>query len=80
VRGSYGRVVEVDLGENYRVRFGHLNDISVVQGEALKAGDTVGTVGASGRPATGPHLHFEVLKDGKHIDPEAVAGLVLFGG
>jgi murein DD-endopeptidase MepM/ murein hydrolase activator NlpD/beta-lactamase regulating signal transducer with metallopeptidase domain len=78
-RGNYGNVVEVEFDENYRARFGHLNEISVEQGEALDAGDVVGTVGSSGRDG-GAHLHFEIYRNGRSDDPRKVQGLTLITG
>ena len=79
VSGGYGRVVEVALDDDHRLRFGHLKDIAVVQGEALKAGDIVGTVGSSGRSSE-PHLHLEILRNGTALDPLRVQGLTLTAG
>jgi murein DD-endopeptidase MepM/ murein hydrolase activator NlpD len=76
VRGSYGRVVELDLGDGVAMRFGHLNAITVKAGAEVKAGDKIGTMGSTGR-STGPHLHFEYLRDGKNYDPQLVENLVL---
>jgi hypothetical protein len=79
VRGGYGRVVEVALDDNHKIHFSHLNEVAVVQGEALKAGDIVGTVGSTGR-SSGPHLHLEFYRDGRAHDPATVQGLKLTAG
>jgi murein DD-endopeptidase MepM/ murein hydrolase activator NlpD len=76
VRGTYGRVVEVDMGNGVKMRFGHLEAIKVEAGATLKAGDTVGTMGNSGL-STGYHLHLELFWKGKSYDPEKVTGLRL---
>jgi len=60
----------VEHATGLRTRYAHLSSIDVEPGEALESGAVVGKVGQSGR-ATGPHLHFEVLKDGKAVNPEA---------
>jgi murein DD-endopeptidase MepM/ murein hydrolase activator NlpD len=78
-RGEYGRMVEVTLDSDHKVRFGHLNEIVVMQGEVLKAGDVVGTVGSSG-PSNGAHLHLEILRNGEFLDPLKVQGLTLTTG
>lgn len=66
---GYGNLVDVDHGNGFVTRYSQLDTIGVDVGEAVSNGQTVGTVGMSGRDATGPHLHFEVLKDGKATDP-----------
>lgn len=73
---GYGNLVEVALTDGYVLRMGQLDEIKVVVGDALNTGDVVGTMGSSG-PSTGPHLHLEVLVDGKQVDPQQVKGLVL---
>jgi len=76
---GYGRMVELAVTDNVRLRLGHLNRIEVELGEQVASGQVIGTLGSSG-PGTGPHVHLEVLRDGNHVDPETVEGLVLFGG
>lgn len=66
--GGYGRMVEVDHGNGYSTRYAHLSKIRVKVGQKLSTGDTVGDVGSSGR-STGPHLHYEIRRDGDAIDP-----------
>jgi murein DD-endopeptidase MepM/ murein hydrolase activator NlpD/beta-lactamase regulating signal transducer with metallopeptidase domain len=79
VRAAYGRVVEVALDDDHKIHFSHLNEIAVVQGEALEAGDIVGTVGSTGR-SSGPHLHLEFYRNGNSVDPLTVQGLTLTAG
>jgi len=67
-RSGYGLMVEITHGDGYVTRYGHHSEIDVSVGDIVKRGDVIGKMGASGR-ATGPHVHFEVLKDGKHLDP-----------
>ncbi len=76
-RGAYGNVVEMELGEGYKLSFSQLDTIKVKQGQSLPAGTVVGAMGSSGQYATGPHLHLEVRKDGQTVDPVSVNGLVL---
>jgi murein DD-endopeptidase MepM/ murein hydrolase activator NlpD len=66
--GGYGRMVEVDHGGGFTTRYAHLKSVAVKPGQKLTAGETVGRVGSSGR-STGPHLHYEVRKEGAPIDP-----------
>ena len=66
--GGYGRMVEVEHAGGFTTRYGHLSKILVKEGQTLAAGDIVGKVGSSGR-STGPHLHYEVRRNGDAIDP-----------
>ncbi len=66
--GGYGRMVEVDHGNGFATRYGHLSEIDVTVGQKLDAGDVIGKTGSSGR-STGPHLHYEVRHNGEAIDP-----------
>jgi murein DD-endopeptidase MepM/ murein hydrolase activator NlpD len=66
--GGYGRMVEVDHGNGFATRYGHLSQIDVNVGDRLDAGAVIGKTGSSGR-STGPHLHYEVRHNGEAIDP-----------
>jgi murein DD-endopeptidase MepM/ murein hydrolase activator NlpD len=66
--GDYGNLVVIDHGYGIVTRYGHLSKFAVWQGRSVKRGDVVGYVGATGR-ATGPHLHYEVLANGKLMNP-----------
>ncbi|RWK43933.1 M23 family metallopeptidase [Mesorhizobium sp.] len=66
--GGYGRMVEVDHGNGFATRYGHLSKIDVTVGDRLNAGDVIGKTGSSGR-STGPHLHYEIRHNGEAIDP-----------
>ncbi|RVD70061.1 M23 family metallopeptidase [Mesorhizobium sp. M4A.F.Ca.ET.029.04.2.1] len=66
--GGYGRMVEVDHGNGFATRYGHLSEIDVTVGQKLAAGDIIGKTGSSGR-STGPHLHYEVRHNGEAVDP-----------
>lgn len=68
-RGGYGRIVEIDHGLGVRTRYAHLSRISVRVGQQVVLGARVGLVGTSGR-STGPHLHYEVLVDGRARNPQ----------
>jgi murein DD-endopeptidase MepM/ murein hydrolase activator NlpD len=66
--GGYGRMVEIDHGNGFATRYGHLSRIDVKVGDHVKLGSVVGETGSSGR-STGPHLHYEVRHNGDAIDP-----------
>ncbi len=65
---SYGTTVVIDHGHGLLSRYAHLDSYKVQIGQKVKKGDVIGAVGDTGR-VTGPHLHFEVLKHGKPVDP-----------
>ncbi|MEL6064434.1 MULTISPECIES: M23 family metallopeptidase [unclassified Methylobacterium] len=67
--GGYGNMVEIDHGHGLTTRFGHLARIAVYPGQRVAAGDTVGSVGSTGR-STGAHLHYETRIDGVPVDPQ----------
>jgi murein DD-endopeptidase MepM/ murein hydrolase activator NlpD len=68
-QSGYGFTVVVEHEPGLSTRYAHLSAIDVSVGDAVLLGQTIGKSGASGR-ATGPHLHFEVIDDGRPIDPE----------
>lgn len=65
---GYGNSLVIDHGFGYKTRYAHMKTISVVEGMKVKRGDQVGESGRSGK-ATGPHLHYEVLYRGNHVNP-----------
>jgi murein DD-endopeptidase MepM/ murein hydrolase activator NlpD len=71
--GSYGKYVRIKHTSTYATAYAHLSRIakSIKAGAKVKQGQVIGAVGATGR-ATGPHLHYEVLVDGKQVDPRKV--------
>ncbi len=64
-----GNNVTIDLGSGIKVRYLHLESIGVEDNARVVKGDTIGLIGTTGG-STGPHLHFEVYKDGVAVDPE----------
>ena len=68
-KGGYGYVVEVQHDQATMTRYAHLQETLVSQGQVVHKGDAVGRTGNTGR-STGPHLHLEVLKNGRQVDPE----------
>jgi hypothetical protein len=71
-----GRLVILDHGLGLYTAYFHLDTIAVVEGERVERGQTLGTVGATGR-ATGPHLHFGAQVAGARVDPTTLLGLSL---
>jgi murein DD-endopeptidase MepM/ murein hydrolase activator NlpD len=66
---GYGLHVIIDHGGGLSSLYGHLDTVVVINGEAVAQGEIIGTVGSSGN-ATGPHLHFEIRRDGVPEDPQ----------
>ncbi len=65
---GFGNYVEIDHGYGYVTRYAHLEEITVHYGQKVKAGQIIGAVGTSGGTIA-PHLHYEVIQDGKNLDP-----------
>lgn len=67
-RADYGRTVEIDHGAGVVTRYAHASRLFVKTGDVVMPNQKIAAVGSSGR-STGPHLHFEVIKDGMLVDP-----------
>ena len=67
-RDGYGQMVEISHGKDMRTRYGHHEEVLVHAGQSVKRGDVIARMGSSGR-STGPHVHFEVLKEGRPVNP-----------
>lgn len=67
-RQGYGLAIDVNHGNGYVTRYGHAEALLVDVGEVIKKGQTIALVGSTGR-STGPHVHFEVYKNGRVVDP-----------
>src|SRR5262249_970426 len=65
---GYGKVVVINHGYGIQTVFGHNSKLFVTQGERLKRGEKISEVGSTGR-STGPHLHYEIRKNGIPINP-----------
>jgi murein DD-endopeptidase MepM/ murein hydrolase activator NlpD len=72
-RAGYGVLVEVSHGNGYVTRYAHNSRVLVKIGETVERGQAIAAVGSTGR-STGPHVHFEVLRNGGQIDPIAFVG------
>ncbi|MCU7936165.1 MAG: M23 family metallopeptidase [Candidatus Thiodiazotropha sp. (ex Dulcina madagascariensis)] len=67
-RYGYGKLVEINHGKGYITRYGHNSEIKVKVGDRVKQGQVIAGMGSTGR-STGPHVHFEVVRNGKTVDP-----------
>lgn len=67
-RYGYGELVEINHGNGYVTRYAHCKEIIVDVGDVVKKNDIIALMGSTGR-STGPHVHFEVLLNGKSVDP-----------
>ena len=65
---GYGKHVIINHGFGYKTLYAHMHEFSVKQGQKVKRGDIIGQVGNTGT-STGPHLHYEVIRNNKKIDP-----------
>ncbi len=67
-RSGYGKLVEINHGNGYVTRYGHNSAILVRKGDRVEKGQPIARMGSTGR-STGPHVHFEVLRHGKTVNP-----------
>lgn len=66
--GPYGKMIEIDHGWGLKTRYGHLHKIMVKRGDQIDLGQQIGQMGSTGR-STGPHVHYEILFNGKNRNP-----------
>lgn len=72
-RAGYGNMVEISHGDGYVTRYGHNLRNLVTVGQTVTRGQPVALMGSTGR-STGPHVHFEVLRNGKQVNPASFVG------
>ncbi len=72
-RSGFGKLVEINHGDGYLTRYAHNERMLVSVGETVKRGEPIALMGSTGR-STGPHVHFEVLRNGRQVDPLSFIG------
>ena len=72
-RSGYGRLIEINHGDGFVTRYAHNERTLVTVGQTVKRGEPVALMGSTGR-STGPHVHFEVLRNGRQVDPLSFVG------
>ncbi|OAL87419.1 peptidase M23 [Acinetobacter sp. SFD] len=72
---GYGQYVEINHGNGYLTRYAHASRLIARVGEQVQAGDHIANVGCTGR-CTGPHLHYEVVKDGQRKNPSTYLAML----
>ena len=73
VRTGYGKLVEINHGDGFTTRYAHNERTLVTVGQTVKRGESIALMGSTGR-STGPHVHFEVLRNGRQVDPLSFIG------
>jgi len=63
-----GNCIIINHGYGFQTRYGHLSKIEVKRGQKVKRGDVIGLMGSTGY-STGPHLHYEVIRNGQFLNP-----------
>jgi murein DD-endopeptidase MepM/ murein hydrolase activator NlpD len=66
--GGYGNTILVEHADGRTTRYAHADSLMVNAGDTVEAGQTIAAVGSTGH-STGPHLHFEVMENGRHVSP-----------
>ena len=67
-KGGYGNLIVIDHGYGYKTYYAHLSRYNVRRGQRVNRGEVIGYVGNTGR-SVGPHLHYEVRRNGNPINP-----------
>ena len=69
---NFGYTIIINHSENYLTKYLHCSSLLKMDGDFVRQGEMIALSGNSGTESTGPHLHFEIWKDGKPIDPSKV--------
>ena len=72
-RSGYGKLIEINHGDGYATRYAHNERTLVAVGQTVKRGESIALMGSTGH-STGPHVHFEVLHNGRQVDPLSFIG------
>ena len=72
-RSGYGKLIEINHGDGYSTRYAHNERTLVSVGQTVKRGESIALMGSTGH-STGPHVHFEVLHNGRQVDPLSFVG------
>ncbi|HEY2275371.1 MAG TPA: M23 family metallopeptidase [Steroidobacteraceae bacterium] len=72
-RSGYGKLIEINHGDGYSTRYAHNERTLVSVGQTVRRGESVALMGSTGH-STGPHVHFEVLHNGRQVDPLSFIG------
>ena len=72
-RSGYGKLIEINHGDGYTTRYAHNERALVAVGQTVKRGESIALMGSTGH-STGPHVHFEVLHNGRQVDPLSFIG------
>lgn len=72
--GAYGNYVMIRHNSDYSTAYAHLSKVNVKAGQKVKQREVIGAVGSTGR-STGPHLHYEVIHRGQHVNPQSIRQL-----
>jgi murein DD-endopeptidase MepM/ murein hydrolase activator NlpD len=72
--GGYGNLVRLAHADGVQTMYGHMSRIAAASGSYVRRGQVIGYVGSTGL-STGPHLHYEVLKNGRPVNPASIKAL-----
>jgi murein DD-endopeptidase MepM/ murein hydrolase activator NlpD len=72
-RTGYGKLIEINHGDGFATRYAHNERTLVTVGQTVKRGERIALMGSTGR-STGPHVHFEVLRNGRQVNPLTYIG------
>lgn len=67
-KSGYGKFIEISHGDGFTTRYGHNKTVNVAKGDMVEKGQVIAAIGNTGR-STGPHVHYEIMKNGKKVNP-----------